>query len=175
MSELGQRLSSKREQSLAVKRKEKLRNDLFNKFGIGAIDIIDKMIARHADAMLAKEPYMKVVDTLAECITHPEPHLTGSSPPVAAAPVHKMMEPAANGREESYVAQDHRTPILYSDEQPLLADRKVAPAAAAIYSEKDWGEMARRNDQMSLVQIEQEMAEEAAKKLMYRYSIFGLS
>ena len=52
--------------------KEKLRNDLFNKFGLDALERIDKSIDKYADEILGKEPYMSVLEKFSELITQPE-------------------------------------------------------------------------------------------------------
>ena len=71
MAELQPRLMSRREINYMSKRKEKLRSDLFTRFGVNAIDTIDNLINEYGDFMLSKKPYIEVFEELSKWIMEP--------------------------------------------------------------------------------------------------------
>ena len=173
-------LGSKREQSLMTKRKEKLRNDLLARFGIGAIDHIDRLISRYANSMLSRLAYASVVEKLAEYILRPEAE---QQEVISAPPIRTPGNVSPQPYNDPY---PQKTPIVYTDQQnssaagpnlskPLQAEeqmRKTPVINVLPPGKKDWAALARRNDEMGIAQIEQEIAEEAVKKQLYKLVSF---
>jgi len=167
MTDVPHRLSSRREALLAARRKDKLRNDLLNKFGIDQIDQIDNIIAKHADSLLSTDPYMSVYDKLADLLIHAEkeppiknPQQTLQEPPDPAPP---LQNPSP---EE---VQPQRTPIYYTNQPSARPDQEFQEPRNMLNKAQDWGELARKKDQMSLEEIERENQLEQEKKKLYKY------